>query len=136
MIYAAPPQQRLGVMQRILSFIPTDGGLRNILTDPELHKEPPRADNRMNITKAANAYTQKFFGLSVVSYVKRIRKGEAVEPIEVRREVDHRPAPRLRPRLTANNVRCWHRPLGEGPHNASQVAADYARLDAIVAQVG
>ena len=75
MIYSTPPQERLGMMQHILSFIPHDAGLRNILTDPELHGMPPRADSRMNIAKAANAYTQKFFGLSIRRYIKAVRAG-------------------------------------------------------------
>jgi hypothetical protein len=81
MIYSTPPQVRLGVMKHILSFIPHDAGLRNILTDPELHMEPPRVDNRMNIAKAANAYTQKFFGLSIKRYIKAVRAGEEPEGI-------------------------------------------------------
>lgn len=75
MIYSTPPQERLGMMQHILSFIPHDAGLRNILTDLELHKEPPRADNRKNITKAANAYTQKFFGLTIRRYINAVQAG-------------------------------------------------------------
>jgi hypothetical protein len=84
MIYSTPPQERLGMMQHILSFIPCDAGLRNILTDLELHKEPPRADNRKNITKAANAYTQKFFGLSIRRYIKAVQAGTMPEGIAVR----------------------------------------------------
>lgn len=81
MIYTTPPQDRLGVMRHILSFIPHDAGLRNILTDLELHKEPPRADNRKNITKAANAYTQKFFGLSIKRYINAVQAGKPPESI-------------------------------------------------------
>jgi hypothetical protein len=84
MIYSTPPQERLGVMQHILSFIPNDAGLRNIMTDLELHKEPPSADNRKNIAKAANAYTQKFFGLSIRQYVKAVQSGTMPEGIPVR----------------------------------------------------
>ena len=79
MIYCAPPQERLGVMKHILEFIPDDAGLRNILTDPELHMKPPRADSRMNIAKAANAYTQMFFGLSIRRYIKAVRAGQEPE---------------------------------------------------------
>jgi hypothetical protein len=81
MVYSTPPQERLGVMKHILSFIPQDAGLRNILTDPELHMEPPRADNRMNIAKAANAYTQRFYGLSIRKYMSAIRDGKQPEGI-------------------------------------------------------
>ncbi len=80
-IYSTPPQKRLGMMKHILSLIPHDAGLRNILTDLELHKEPPRADNRLNIAKAANAYTQKFFGLSVKRYISAAQAGAEPEGI-------------------------------------------------------
>ena len=81
MIYSTPPQERLGMMQHILSFIPHDAGLRNILTDLELHKEPPRADNRKNIVKAANAYTKKFFELSIKRYINAVQAGTEPEGI-------------------------------------------------------
>ncbi|MFX0544762.1 hypothetical protein ACEWPL_004375 [Roseovarius sp. S1116L3] len=84
MIYTPAPQERLGVMKHILGFIPNDAGLRNILTDRKLHMTPPRADNRMNIAKAANAYTQKFFGLSIRRYIKAVREGEEPEGIPPR----------------------------------------------------
>ena len=81
MIYTTPPQQRLGMMKHILEFIPHDAGLRNILTDPQLHKKPPRADNRMNIAKAANAYTKKFFGLSIRRYIEVVSAGQEPEGV-------------------------------------------------------
>lgn len=81
MVYTTPPQERLGMMKHILEFIPHDAGLRNILTDPELHMQPPRTDGRMNIAKAANAYTQKFYGLSIKRYIKAIRSGQEPEGI-------------------------------------------------------
>ncbi len=76
MIYSTPPKQRLGMMQHILSFTPNDASLRSILTDPVYLKELPRADNRMNISKAANAYTQKFFGLSIKLYLEAACAGK------------------------------------------------------------
>ena len=69
------------MMKHIFEFIPHDAGLRNILTDPELHMQPPRRDNRMNIAKAANAYSQKFFGLSIRRYINAVRAGEEPEGI-------------------------------------------------------
>lgn len=81
MVYSTPPQQRLGVMKNILEIVPTDAGLRNILTDPEMHMKPPRADGRMNIAKAAHAYTQKFYGLSIKRYIKAVRAGQEPEEI-------------------------------------------------------
>jgi hypothetical protein len=81
MVYSAPPQNRLGVMKHILEFITEDAGLRNILTDPELHMKPPRADNRLNITKAANAYTQAFYGLSVRKFIQSVQSGQPPEGI-------------------------------------------------------
>lgn len=84
MVYATPPQERLGMMKHILECIPHDAGLRNILTDPELHMQPPRRDNRLNIAKAANAYTQKFFDLSIKRYIKAVRSGEEPEGVPLR----------------------------------------------------
>ncbi len=81
MIYSAPPQERLGVMKHILDFVPHDAGLRNILTDHELHRQTPRSDGRMNIAKAANAYTKMFFGLSIQRYIEVIRAGHKPEGI-------------------------------------------------------
>lgn len=83
MIYSTPPLKRLGMMRHILSFVPNDAGLRNILTDPELHMEPPQADNRKNIAKAANAYTRKFFGLSIKPYIKKVCSGEELESVKI-----------------------------------------------------
>lgn len=81
MVYSAPPNERLGVMKDILEAIPHDAGLRNILTDPELLREPPRPDNRLNVAKAAHAYVRKFFGLSIRPYIKAVMTGEEPEGI-------------------------------------------------------
>lgn len=83
MIYSVPPHERLGMMQHILSFIPHDAGLRNILTDPELHMKPPKADSRKNVTKAADAYTKKFFGLSIRRYINAVRTGQKPQCVEL-----------------------------------------------------
>lgn len=84
MIYSVPPTERLGMMRYILSFVPNDAGLRSILTDPERLKAQPRPDNRLNISKAANAYTQKFFGLSIQTYVAAIQAGNEPDGIPLR----------------------------------------------------
>ena len=84
MIYTAPPEERLGVMKDILSFIPTDSGLRNILTDPELHAEKAPLGFAMNIAKAANASTQKFCGVSIKKYLRAVRSGEEPPGIPLR----------------------------------------------------
>lgn len=84
MIYTVAPQERLGVMKHILGFIPTDAGLRNILTDPELLQQPPRGDGRMNIAKAANAYTQMFYGISIKRYIRAVRDGHEPEAVPLR----------------------------------------------------
>ncbi|KRS13687.1 hypothetical protein XM53_03625 [Roseovarius atlanticus] len=81
MVYSAPPQERLGIIMHILEFIPHDAGLRNILTDPDLLGQPPRADNRMNIAKTANAYTKKFYGLSIKRYMTTVRSGKEPDGI-------------------------------------------------------
>lgn len=84
-VYAVAPKHRLGVMRDILQRLPEDGNLRNILTDPALLSESPRADNRMNIAQAASAYTKTFFGVSITTYVRKIRRGEEVQGIPVQR---------------------------------------------------
>lgn len=43
--------------------------------------QPPRADGRMNIAKAANAYTKKFYGLSIKRYMSLVRAGLEPEGI-------------------------------------------------------
>lgn len=72
------------MMKHILELIPVDAGLRNILTDPKLHMQPPTLGKRLNIAKAANAYTQKFFGLSIKRYIKAVRSGEEPDGIPLR----------------------------------------------------
>ncbi|MBY6157252.1 hypothetical protein [Pseudooceanicola nitratireducens] len=68
-------------MKHILEFVQHDAGLRNILTDPELHKRPPRPDGRMNIAKAAHVYTQTFFGLSIKRYMQLVCAGQEARGI-------------------------------------------------------
>lgn len=108
MIYSVPVSERLGVMQHILSHVSTDAGLRRVLTDPKLLREPPRGDGRMNIAKAANAYTKKFFGVSIKAYIEQTREGTLNEAFPVTRGVDHGSVPRLKPMRKA---KCWHRPV-------------------------
>lgn len=83
-IYSIAPRERLGRMKDLLELAVTDSGLRNILTDPELLNHPPRADNRMNIAKAANAYVRKFYGLSIQSFVRAIQCGRNPEGVPLR----------------------------------------------------
>lgn len=132
MIYSVPPRSRLGVMQHILSFVPMDAGLRNILTDPQLLSEPPRVDGRMNIAKAADAYAKKFMGVSIATYVRKVRAGAELEGVPVRPTDMAAPIPKLRPVLTPDNVRCIYKPLPSGPLEVSDV--DYGHIDAIVGQ--
>ena len=105
MIYSVPVSQRLGVMQHILSHVCTDAGLRRVLTDPKLLREPPRGDGRMNVAKAANAYTKKFFGVSIKTFIEQRREGTLNEAHPVTREVDWGPVPRLKP---MRHAKCWH----------------------------
>lgn len=115
MIFTTPPSDRLGTMQYILSFIPVDSGLRNILTDPGLLSERPRVDGRKNIAKAADAYTKKFYGVSISTYVRKARTGAELEGVPVTATEVVQPIPKLRPVLTKDNVRCIHKPLASGP---------------------
>ena len=75
MLYTTPLAHRLGMMQHILSFVPMDAGLRNILTDQDLLSEAPQVNGRKNVAKAANAYTRKFFGVSIKAYIARVKEG-------------------------------------------------------------
>jgi hypothetical protein len=59
-------------MKKILEAISHDSELRRILSDPKLLRAKPRPDSRMNIAKAASAYTKKFFGVSIVTNIKQM----------------------------------------------------------------
>lgn len=98
MIYTTAPQARLGMMKSILSHILHDAGLRRILTDPVLLREPPRADDHKNITKAASAYTKKFFGVSIRTYIEQAKAGTINEEFPVTRTAPHQ-RPFAGPRL-------------------------------------
>lgn len=131
MLYSVPPTERLGEMKRILSYVPVDSGLRNILTDPALLKERPCANGTMNIAKAADAYVRMFFGVSISTYVRKARDGLELEGVEVKWDSGRSSVPRLRPSLTDSNVRCWHKPLTHSPMDLvsdMRVAADATRL--------
>lgn len=82
MVYGVAPNQRLGAMKGILDCIPHDAGLRRILSDPTFLKEPPRHNGRKNIANAASAYTQKFFGVSITTYIKQVKAGTVNEELE------------------------------------------------------
>lgn len=117
MIYSVQISERLGIMQHILSHVPSDAGLRRILTDPKLLREPPRGDSRMNIAKAANAYTKKFFGVSIKTFIVQCRAGTLNEAHPVTRGVERGSVPSLKPMRKA---KCWHRAV---------VARDQAEAD-------
>lgn len=135
MLYSVPVNERLGVMQGIFSHVPTDAGLRRILTDPNLLSATPRADGRKNIAKAAHAYTQKFFGVSIKAYVEQAMKGSLNEFHPVTPSpVDHGPVPRLK---QMRKVKCWHcrdeaRDQAQAADHAQSLRADLDRLTAVV----
>lgn len=106
MVYSVPPSDRLGMMKHILEYVPHDAGLRNILSDPKLLREEPRKSGRKNISQAASAYTRKFFGLSIQTYMQKTTVGEKIEGIEVSRKVDLGPIPNIKHKIT--KPRCWH----------------------------
>jgi hypothetical protein len=143
MLYAAPPGERLGVMKDILDAAYHDGGLRNILTRPELLADRPFSAGRgqTNIAKAADDYCRKFLRMSVRSYIRHVRSqlgdNPTGEPLDVHIEVvrdrnDHGPVPKLN-KLTMQNVKCIHKVLPEGDHGTAQ--ADLERVDRICEMV-
>lgn len=111
MVYSVAPSERLGMMKDILEHVSHDAGLRNILNDPKLHREEPRKSGRKNLARAANAYTHKFFGLSVLTYIHRVRDEVDMKGIEVNRNEDLGPVPNIKHKIT--KPRCWH---NCGPH--------------------
>ena len=144
-LYAAPPVERLGIMKDILDAAYHDGGLRNILTRPELLSDRPfsAGRGRMNIAKAADAYCKKFLQMSVRSYIRHVRAelddNRSVEPLDVHIVVvkdkqQRGPVPQLRPKLTQKNVKCIHKALPEGAtQDASEV--DFERVSRICKEV-
>lgn len=120
MVYSVAPSERLGMMKYILEHVSHDAGLRNILSDPKLHREEPRKSGRKNIARAANAYTQKFFGLSVLTYIQRVRDGIDLKGIEVNQNVDLGPVPNIKHKITT--PRCWH---NCGPHVRTQMCGPH-----------
>ncbi|UWQ03974.1 hypothetical protein [Aliiroseovarius crassostreae] len=92
MVYSKPIFERLGAMKDILDCVPHDAGLRRILRDPTLLCANPFFEHRYfvrgrdkTISQAANAYTQKFFGVSIVTYVQQVLEGRVNEEFPVRR---------------------------------------------------
>ncbi|WP_425081271.1 hypothetical protein [Ruegeria arenilitoris] len=83
MVYSVAPSERLGVMQQLLTYVCVDAGLRNILCDLRLLREPPRMSGRKNIAQAASSYTRKFYGLSIQTYVRRVQAGDEIEGIAI-----------------------------------------------------
>lgn len=143
MLYTAPPGDRLGIMKDILDAAYHDGGLRNILTRPELLSDSPYSAGRgrMNIAKAADAYCKKFLQMSVRSYIRHVRSQLKAKSfcelldfhIEVQRADQQSlgPVPRLRPRkLTEKNVRCIHKTLPEDDAE-DIIEADFERVSRI-----
>lgn len=119
MVYSVPPQRRLGMMKHILDYVPIDAGLRRILSDPKLLKAHPINDGHLfyrgygkTITQAASAYTQKFFGVGIQTYLKQVREGTLNENHPVTPAACHSSAPRLHP---IKKVKCWHKPLAPKP---------------------
>jgi len=137
MLYSAPPYERLGIMKDILDATHHDGGLRNILTRPELLSDKPfsAGRGRMNIAKAADAYCKKFLQMSVRSYIRHVRNGETLDlHIEPQHDMENKgPVPLLRPKLTSKNVKCIHKALPEG--NAADTGNDFERVSRIVEEV-
>ncbi|MDB4112057.1 hypothetical protein N9571_05845 [Yoonia sp.] len=113
LIYASPPNKRLGIMKMILEAARgEDAALRNILRDPKLLGAAPTdkhlfyrrcPSSYRTISQAADAYCRKFFGLSVTAYLKDGFEGEH----EVARTIDYGSVPRLKPKII-RKPKCWH----------------------------
>ncbi len=131
LLYSVPQSERLGQMKHILSHIDHDAGLRNILTDTALLKAKPWKNGRKNIAQAASAYTIRFFGVSIQTYIKQVREGSVNEFHPVQRRVDVGTVPRL---SKLRQVKCWHKLLHDGDPMAQEIADCYARTDDIVAE--
>ncbi|WP_092063768.1 hypothetical protein [Poseidonocella pacifica] len=126
---------------RIWKTSPAD--LRRVLTDPKLLAASPTEANLfhrnapgsyMTISQAANAYTQKFFGVSLRTYLQQTRIGTLREE----HPVSHSTALGAVPRLSNfRKVKCWHRPLcnKRAVVSASQFKADADYVDTIVEAV-
>lgn len=147
MLYTVPPGERLGIMKDILYACYHDGGLRNILTRPEMLSDSPYSAGRgrTNIAKAADAYCKKFLQMSMRSYIRHVRsqlKAKSIcELLDFHIEVQRAdqqslgPVPRLRPRkLTEKNVRCIHKAL---PKDDAEdiIEADFERVSRICEEV-
>ena len=132
MLYAAPPNERLGIMKDILDAAEHDGSLRNILTWPILLADRMGTAGRgqSNTAKAADAYTKKFFGVSITTYIRGIRRGARPLPIEIDRASNPGPVPMIKTRLHSGNVKCIHKSLPEGTPVVTE--EDYERVDQLV----
>lgn len=130
-VYAVPPSERLGMMKDLLTTAEHDARLRNILTDPKLHKVPPRGNNRRNIAQAASAYTKKFFGVSIKTYLQQVREGSLKDAETMPPKVDFGPVQMLG---RMKKVKCWHKPLSTYPRESTKLIfdQDMRRVAAIV----
>ncbi len=119
MLYKVPINERLGVMKDILDSaeLPEQANIRRILTDPKLLKAHPRniddkglfLDGRhKTISQAATTYTYKFFGISIQTYLRRLKMATLDELFEVQRGGDTSAIPSLKPMRKA---KCWHKVL-------------------------
>ncbi|CUH87085.1 hypothetical protein PH5382_01006 [Phaeobacter sp. CECT 5382] len=141
MLYTAPVTARLGIMKAILDAASDhDSGLRRILTDPTFLKASPETPHLFHrrapssyktISQAANAYTQKFHGISIQTYLKDARSGALKEHHEVSRKVDYGAVPVL---TKIRKPKCWHRPLSDDKNMeaSEQLASDMERVQRIV----
>lgn len=114
--------------------------VRNILTDPKLLKAHPSKDKGLfltgrnkTISQAANAYTQKFFGLSIQTYLKKFRAGTLKKDHPVSRDLDFGSVPRI---TKSKTVKCWHKELTRHTQevDAKRTAYEMARVSTIVSE--
>lgn len=114
--------------------------VRNILTDPKLLKAHPSKDKglfltgrNMTISQAANAYTQKFFGVSIQTYLKKFRAGTLKKDHPVSSDLDFGSVPRL---TKSKTVKCWHKELTRHTQevDAKRTAYEMARVSTIVSE--
>ena len=121
-VYTSPPLERLGVIKEIIMAASQhDSSLRRILTDPKLLRAAPTDSHLFfrrtprsykTISQVCNSYVQRFFGISIQTYLKKEELGNLADYDAPAKSSYQLAIPSLT-RLTSKNVKCWHKPLSD-----------------------